>query len=82
MTLYHAGEVAVQQRMEQRNIAERVGRMVRAEIPAAAADFLAEQPMVVISAVDDTGRVWAGVITGPPPAIHWVRYCTARAGSG
>lgn len=66
MTLYHAGEVAVQQRMEQRNIAERVGRMVRAEIPAAAADFLAEQPMVVISAVDDTGRVWAGVITGPP----------------
>lgn len=66
MTLYHAGEAAVQQRLGQSAIAERVGRMVRAEIPAAAADFLAEQPMAVVSAADDAGRVWAGLITGRP----------------
>ena len=52
MAVYHAGEIAVQRRMRQQQIADRVGRMVRAEIPTAAADFLVQQPMVVVSAVD------------------------------
>ncbi|MDX1872533.1 pyridoxamine 5'-phosphate oxidase family protein [Mycolicibacterium sp. 120266] len=70
MDLYHAGEIAVQQRMGQQQVADRVGRMVRAEIPTAAVDFLAAQPMVVISAVDAEGQVWTGLITGPPGFVY------------
>ncbi len=70
MTLFHAGEISVQRRMGQGQIAERVARMVRPEIPGAAADFLTEQPMVVISAADDSDRLWAGLITGPPGFVH------------
>ncbi|MCX2715164.1 pyridoxamine 5'-phosphate oxidase family protein [Mycolicibacterium sp. J2] len=70
MDLYHAGEIAVQQRMGQQQVADRVGRMVRAEIPTAAVDFLAQQPMVVISAVDTEGQVWTGLITGSPGFMY------------
>lgn len=66
MALYHPGEIAVQRRMGQQQIADRVSRMVRTEIPTAAAEFLADQPMVIIGAADAEGRVWTGLITGPP----------------
>ncbi|MGK2866560.1 MAG: pyridoxamine 5'-phosphate oxidase family protein [Mycobacterium sp.] len=66
MTIYHPGELAVQRRLGQSELAERVGRMVRTEIPDAAAAFLAEQPMIVLAAADDTGRIWASLVTGPP----------------
>lgn len=70
MTTYHAGELAVQTRLGQAEIAARVGRMIRAEIPAAAAAFLVEQPMVVLAATDDAGRVWASLVTGPAGFVH------------
>ncbi|WP_349318937.1 hypothetical protein [Mycolicibacterium canariasense] len=66
MAVYHAGEIAVQRRMGQQHVADRVGRIIRNEIPTAAADFLTRQPMVVVSAADGEGRVWTGLITGPP----------------
>jgi len=70
MNVYHAGEVAVQRRMGQSEIAARVGRMIRTEIPAAAAAFLIEQPMIVLAATDDAGRVWASLVTGPAGFVH------------
>lgn len=70
MNAYHAGELAVQRRMGQAEIAARVGRMIRTEIPAAAAAFLAEQPMIVLAATDDAGRVWASLVTGPTGFVH------------
>lgn len=70
MTAYHAGELEVQRRMGQAEIAVRVGRMIRTEIPAAGAAFLAEQPMVVLAATDDAGRVWASLVTGPAGFMH------------
>ncbi|MEV0246152.1 pyridoxamine 5'-phosphate oxidase family protein [Nocardia sp. NPDC050712] len=72
MAPFHSGELAVQQRMGQAHIAERVGRMVRPEIPAVAADFLAEQPMVVLGAADEHGRLWASQLAGPPGFVHAV----------
>ena len=68
--MYHSGELAVQRRMGQATIATRVGRMIRTEVPAAAAAFLAEQPMIVIAAADDDGRVWTSLIAGPPGFVH------------
>lgn len=70
MSAYHAGELEVQRRMGQAEIAVRVGRMIRTEIPAAAAAFLAEQPMVVLAATDDEGRVWASLVTGHAGFVH------------
>lgn len=72
MTIYHAGELAVQQRLGQSDIAQRLSRMVRDEIPEAAAEFLADQPMIVLAAADDDGRIWAGLVTGPPGFVHVV----------
>ncbi|WP_067546626.1 pyridoxamine 5'-phosphate oxidase family protein [Nocardia crassostreae] len=63
--VYHPGELAVQERMGQADIAQRVGRMIRADIPAAAAEFLAAQPTVVVAAADDAGRLWASQLVGP-----------------
>ncbi|OBJ34782.1 pyridoxamine 5-phosphate oxidase [Mycolicibacterium mucogenicum] len=70
MTAYHAGELEVQRRMGQAEIAVRVGRMIRTEIPAAAAAFLAEQPMIVLAATDDEGRVWTSLVTGHAGFVH------------
>lgn len=72
MSHFHAGEAAVQQRMGQAHIADRVGRMIRTDIPDIAAGFLAEQPMVVIAAADLDGRMWAGAVVGSPGFVHVV----------
>ncbi|GAB2551497.1 pyridoxamine 5'-phosphate oxidase family protein [Nocardia heshunensis] len=69
-SVFHAGELAVQQRMGQADIAARVGRMIRADIPFAAAEFLTEQPMIVIAAADADGRMWASQLSGPPGFVH------------
>ncbi|PXX54630.1 hypothetical protein DFR70_12471 [Nocardia tenerifensis] len=72
MAPFHSGELAVQRRMGQAEIADRVGRSIRADIPAVAASFLAEQPMVVIAAADDAGRMWASELVGPPGFLRAV----------
>jgi len=56
--------------MGQREMAERVGRIIHKQIPTAAADFLLDQPMIVIAAADDTGRIWTSLITGPAGFVH------------
>ncbi|MFI1917062.1 pyridoxamine 5'-phosphate oxidase family protein [Nocardia sp. NPDC020380] len=63
---YHPGERAVQERLGQAHIAQRVGRMIRPDIPYPFAEFLAQQPMIVVAAADDAGRMWASQLTGPP----------------
>lgn len=70
MTVYHPGELAVQRRLGQSEIAARLSRMVRDEIPDAAAEFLADQPMVVLAAADGAGRIWTSLVTGPPGFVH------------
>ncbi len=69
-TVFHTGELAAQRRMGQADSADRVGRIIRPEIPTAAAAFLAEQPMVVLAAADDAGRVWTGQLVGLPGFAH------------
>ncbi len=69
-SVFHAGELAVQRRMGQADSAGRVGRIISPEIPGAAAAFLAEQPMVVLAAADDAGRIWTSQIVGLPGFAH------------
>ncbi|NQE71326.1 hypothetical protein NG2371_05799 [Nocardia gamkensis] len=77
---FHRGEVAVQRRMGQADIAERVGRMIRPDIPAVAAGFLAEQRMVVLAAADTAGRLWASELVGQPGFVRAVDDRTIAVG--
>ena len=63
---YHLGELAVQKQMRQAELAQQVERIIRSDIPPTAAAFLAEQPMIVIAAADDAGRMWTSLLVGRP----------------
>jgi hypothetical protein len=62
---YHAGEIEVQARLGAREDAERVGRIVAAEIPATIRPFLRSQRMAIAASLDERGRPWASLVTGP-----------------
>lgn len=68
--LFHPGELAVQRAMGQAETAERVGRSLRTDIPAVAADFLAAQRFLVLAGTAPGGAVWASMLTGPPGFAH------------
>ncbi|WP_336081678.1 pyridoxamine 5'-phosphate oxidase family protein [Nocardia sp. SSK8] len=70
--MFHPGELAVQRRLGQDGLAARVGRTIRPDIPAVAAAFLADQPMVVLAGADPAGRLWASPLTGPAGFVHAV----------
>lgn len=70
MVDFHPGELAVQHRMGQSHIAEKLSRGIRADIPEVAAAFLAEQPMIVVAAADAAGRLWASDLVGAPGFVR------------
>lgn len=59
---YHPGEQHVQARAGLRDQAERVGGVIRDTIPPAAAEFLAQRPLVFVAAAAE--RVWASALFG------------------
>ncbi|MEX5217008.1 MAG: pyridoxamine 5'-phosphate oxidase family protein [Nitrospira sp.] len=76
--IYHPGERAVQARANQRDIADRIGKSIRAAVPPAAREFLLHQPMAIIAAVDRDGRQWASVLSGHPGFMQAVDGQTVR----
>lgn len=65
MSAFHSGEIEVQSRLLVREDAERVGRILAAEIPAAVRPLLAKQRMAVAASLDLEGRPWASLLAGP-----------------
>ena len=65
-SIYHPGELAVQARAGQRDVAESVAKSVRSTIPVVAQKFLTSQPMAIIGALDADDRPWASMLTGKP----------------
>jgi len=63
---YHRGERAVQERAGESDRAEHAAPAIRDRIPAAAAAFLAAQPLLVVGAADAGGDRWASLLTGTP----------------
>jgi hypothetical protein len=52
--------------------AARVGRAIAAGLPPSNQQFLSEQRMAVAASLDDSGRVWASLLTGPPGFLRRV----------
>lgn len=68
---FHAGELAVQQRL---GIAERMlgigQRVVRTYMPEQHRQFYGQLPFVMVGSVDAQQRPWASVLVGEPGFIH------------
>jgi predicted pyridoxine 5'-phosphate oxidase superfamily flavin-nucleotide-binding protein len=66
---YHEGELAVQRRAGVAAMAAKVGRIIGSDIPAIAAQFLAERRFVVTSTVAADGAVTASLLAGRAHAL-------------
>jgi uncharacterized protein len=69
---FHEGEIAVQERAGERNIACRHGAGVASRIVAGARPFLARQRLVAVSAAGDDGHLWTSVWCGDPGFVQSV----------
>ncbi|GAA0613607.1 pyridoxamine 5'-phosphate oxidase family protein [Streptomyces crystallinus] len=69
-TPYHPGSRAVQDRVGVREVADHVGRAIGPGIRPVAAAFLELQPMLVLGAADEGGRMWASLLTGRPGFVR------------
>jgi hypothetical protein len=71
---YHEGELAVQQRAHESEIAERNGAVIANTIMRGALSFIRQQPMAVLGSEDKDGKLWASMLFGNPgflnPADH------------
>lgn len=68
---YHAGEIAAQERVGSREIAERAGRLgIRTAMPDQHRQFFAALPFLVVGARDRQGRPWATLLAGAPGFAH------------
>ena len=61
---FHEGELYVQERAGEREIAARVGGGLGGVIPPGAVPFLADQRLLVVGSVDAEGAPWASVLFG------------------
>ena len=63
---YHEGELAVQQRVSETEMARMNSGAIDDSILAGALRFFEQQPMVVIGSVDPEGRIWVSILFGNP----------------
>lgn len=63
---YHEGELVVQQRANEVQMARRTSRAIDARVPAGAMHFIAQQPMVTAGSIGGDDNVWASVLFGMP----------------
>jgi len=67
---YHLGELAVQRRANEADIARINGTVIDSNIPAGALHFIARQPMTIMGSIDPDGRLWASALFGPPGCVY------------
>lgn len=66
---FHEGEVAVQERTGERELAARRGAMIRDSLAAPMPAFLASQRTLAVGVVDSHGNPWASLWLGAPGFI-------------
>lgn len=65
-SVYHKGELKVQEKAGVRDLAEKSKKVISDEIPGGALKFIDKQPMAIVSSLDDDGNVWASLLAGRP----------------
>jgi predicted pyridoxine 5'-phosphate oxidase superfamily flavin-nucleotide-binding protein len=65
-SVYHPGEIAVQERAGVADQAARLGHGIRTTMLPVAQEFLRQQRFAVLGGVDAGERVWASLLTGEP----------------
>ena len=68
--VFHAGEIAVQQRTGERLLAQRRGGMIRDRLVEGARAFIGSQAVAAVSAVAPDGTLWASLWCGMPGFLH------------
>ena len=63
---YHEGELAIQQRVDESEMARINAAAIDKNILAGALRFIEQQPMVVIGSMDAQGHVWTSTLFGQP----------------
>lgn len=66
MDVYHAGEIAVQERTGDRSVAQRRGGMIGDRLVEAARPFLSRQGVAAVAATSPDGTLWASLWCGMP----------------
>lgn len=67
---FHDGEIAVQERAGERDIARRHGAGISSRIVPGALSFLTRQRLVALSAAGDDGHLWTSVWCGVPGFLN------------
>jgi len=67
---FHEGEIAVQERAGERDLARRHGAVISPQIVPGALPFLASQRLVAASAAGDDGQLWTSVWCGAPGFVR------------
>jgi uncharacterized protein len=68
---WHAGERAVQRRAGVPDAIEEIGRIVfRSSMNEQHRRFFAQLPFLIVGSVDQEGRPWASLLSGPPGFAH------------
>ena len=67
---FHDGEIAVQERAGERDIASRHGAGIGSRIVPGALPFLARQRLIAVSIAGDDGELWTSVWNGAPGFVH------------
>lgn len=69
-SVYHEGELQVQKMSGVEIVAEQNGRGVRPDIAKGIGNFLRTQSIIILSSVDEYGRVWSSFLNGDPGFIN------------
>lgn len=80
-SVFHSGELLVQQKAGVAETARRVGSMIQAAIPPVAATFLRDQRMAIVGGADADGQVWASALFGAPGFLTALDERTVRVGA-
>ena len=75
---FHAGELAVQERVGVRAGASKIGRSIDGDIAPAAAHFLVQRYTLYLGTLDAAGRPWASQLFGPPGFVGAIDPHTVR----
>jgi hypothetical protein len=67
---FHSGELDIQDRTGERDIAMMNSVAIKSEILAGALNFIDRQPLIVFASEDSNGDLWASMLFGKPGFMH------------